>query len=130
MEGSLSLDLWIYIIYIYIYHAVVRYISHMIYVISAEGLCFNRVSSVPARGEGRGRRGGLGTGAYFRVIFTPNWRTRVRIRAFCFAKVHSGLFLSLSQLPWGGGSGVFILAVWRTRPASPRLPAPTPTAPR
>ena len=31
---------------------------------------------------------------------------------------------------WGGGPGVFILAVWRTRPASPRLPAPTPTAPR
>ena len=30
----------------------------------------------------------------------------------------------------GGGLGVFILAVWRTRPASPRLPAPTPTAPR
>ena len=29
-----------------------------------------------------------------------------------------------------GGPGVFILAVWRTRPASPRLPAPTPTAPR
>ena len=29
-----------------------------------------------------------------------------------------------------GGLGLFILAVWRTRPASPRLPAPTPTAPR